>query len=116
MDGLLKQAAKGQGEGSVLLLCSLGRAFEAAAGCPMLSGSMPLKQQGIDVVGGVKPAVLVHYCCLASQAHRGKTVVLGNNDIPGGYPVDQGKVYTISALVENQGFCAFPVKGVGGVT
>ena len=52
---------------------------------------------------------------MTGQAHGSKTVVLGDDEITLMDPVDQGKVYTVGSLIENQSFGTIPVEFVGGI-
>ena len=57
----------------------------------------------------------MEYTSLLGKAHRGKTVILGDDDIPGTNTVYQGKVHTVCALVKYQRLGTLPAHFVGGV-
>ena len=99
----------------ILLSGSFLLALHPFAGGPEFSGIVAHQQQGIDVVRGVFPAVLVQDPGLFGQAHGSQSVILGNGDVPGFHPVHQGIVHTVGALVKGQCFGTFAGKTVGGI-
>lgn len=81
----------------------------------MLSGSVPLEEQCVNVVGRILPAVLMDDPGILCQTHGGESVILGDDDIALRNPVDQCKIHTVCAFVENKGLRAIFVHGVGSV-
>ena len=76
---------------------------------------MANKQKCVDIVGGVLPAVMMQNTGTAGKAHGSKTVILGNDDVTGVDPADQGIVHTVGTFVENKGLGAIPMEFVGSV-
>ena len=99
----------------ILLHAAFFRPFEPSAGCPVFSGFMADKEQGIDVVTGIFPAILMENPAAPGQTHGGQTVVLGDHQIISANPVGDGVVHTVSTFVKDQGIGAVPVKFMGGV-
>ena len=63
---------------------------------------MPMGQQAGDVLGRVLQSVLVEHSGPPGQAHTGKTIVLGDDNISRCDPIDQGKIHAVSSLVKDQ--------------
>ena len=99
----MKQLCKRIFKVCILAWLSLGRTFDASAGCPVLPGCVALKKQGIYIISGILPAVLVKHESVLGKAHGGKTIVLGDNDIPGANAIGQKKVHAVCALVTDYG-------------
>jgi len=74
-----------------------------------------LEKQGIHIVRGVFPAILVKDTGLFGKTHGGQTVVLGDDDIAGGKAAEQSVVHAVSALIEDQCLSALQAKFVGGI-
>ena len=91
-------------------------ALHPAACGPVLPGIVAHQQQGVDVVPGIFPPVLVEHPGIPGQAHGGKAVVLGDDDITGVHPVHQREVHAVGPFVKNQGFRPGAVKFVGCIT
>ena len=124
MDGILQRASgklslehflKGLRKCCVLLGSALFWPFRAATGCTVFSGFMTLKKQCVDIPWGVFPAVLVDGSAAFGKAHGSKSVVLGDDDVPGLHPVCDGKIGTVGTFVHDHGFCAVLLDAMGGV-
>lgn len=63
---------------------------------------MPTGQQTVDALGRVLQTVLVEHPSLPGQAHTGKTVILGDDNISRLRPVDHGKVHTVGTLIKKR--------------
>lgn len=116
LDRLLKQTAQCGLKGSILSGCPFLRSLHSSTGSTVLPGVMPKQQSSTDIVCGIFPSVLMEYPGGPGQTHGCKAVVLGDHDISGCHPVDQGIVHTVSAFVTNQCFGPVTVKFVRGVT
>ena len=99
----------------VLLLCALAGAFYPAAAAAVLSGFVSLKQQRLDVILGVPPAILMQYAGTLGQTHGCQPIILGDDDITGLHPVCKSKVHAVRAFVKNEGLRPVPIHGVGGI-
>ena len=111
----LEHCLKGKPEGLILLGRSLFGAFGPSAGGAECPGLMALEQKSIDIVLGVFPTVLMQYPGFPGQAHGGKAVVLGDDDIPGGCPVHKGKIGAVGTFVNDKGGGSLPLHAVGSV-
>ena len=111
----MKQLFQSGGKGVILGLGPLFGAFHPSAGGPEFPGIVPDKEKGVNVVQGVFPSILVQYPGTAGKAHGGQAIILGDNDIAGGDPVDQGIIHTVCAFVKDKGLGALAVKFVGGI-
>lgn len=76
---------------------------------------MAAEKPTIHIVGSILKAVLVPYPGMAGQAHAGKAVIPGNDQIARLLPVDLRKIHTVGALFKNQGNGAAPLQPVGSV-
>ena len=77
---------------------------------------MPTGQQTVNVPGRVLQPVLVEHPGPPGQAHTGKPIVLGDDNIPRLHPVDQGKVHAVSSLVKDQRLSTLPFDAMGRIT
>jgi hypothetical protein len=111
----MEQLLKPCGEGLILPIRPFLWPFRAPTGGPMFPGFMPSQQQGIDVVLGVFPAVLMQYLRTSRKAHGCQPIILCDHDVPGANPAHNGKIYAVCTLVEDQSLRPIPVKLVGGV-
>lgn len=71
---------------------------------------MPTGQQTVNVLGRVLQPVLVEHSGPPSQAHTGKPIVLGDDNISRLHPVDQGKVHAVGALIKDQRLSSPPAR------
>ena len=115
MDRSLKNIFKGIFEYVILLGCAFSGPFESAACSPVFPGFMAEKKKGIDVVCGVFPAILVKNPASSGQTHGRQTIILSNDNIASLNPVDQCKINTVRAFVNNQGHNSILVKFMGGI-
>ena len=74
---------------------------------------MPTGQQAVNVLGRVLQPVLVEHSGPPGQAHTGKPIVLGDDNISRLHPVDQGKVHAVGALVKDQRLGTLPLDAMG---
>ena len=99
----------------ILCLGSFLLTFHPTTGSPVFPGIVANEEQGIDIVRGVFPSVLVQYPCLPGQAHGSQAVILGYHNVPRCNPVYQGEVNAVCPFVKDQGFGAGEVEFVGGI-
>ena len=104
------------GELLVLLPRAFGWPFRVLAGTEELFVFMPTGQQTVNVPGRVLQPVLVEHSGLPGQAHTGKPIVLGDDNISRLHPVDQGKVHAVSSLVKDQRLSILPLDAMGRIT
>lgn len=81
----------------------------------MLPGFVADKEQGIDVVPGVFPAILMEDSALLHQTHGCQTIILGDDHITRLDAVYQGIVHTVGSLVKYKRLRPIPLKNVGSV-
>ena len=81
-------------------MTALGRSFCSATGFSVSCGCVALKQQRVDIILGVSPAILVQNMRFFRKAHRGKSVILGDYNISGINPVDKGEIYAVCPFVK----------------
>ena len=99
----------------VLLRLPLWHAFETSTGVADLFGCMALQEQRVNVVRRILHPVLIQHYGVASQAHGGKAIILGDHDITGLHQIDQRKVHAVSALGEGQRLGTVLLENMGGV-
>ena len=99
----------------ILLSAAFFRPFEPSAGGPVFSGFVADKEQGINIVAGIFPAILMENPATPGQTHGCKAVVLGDHQIVFAYPVGNGVVHTVSAFVKDQCLGTVTVKFMGGM-
>ena len=100
----------------ILLSRAFGWPLRVLAGTDELFVFMPAGQQTVNVLGRVLQTVLVEHPGPSGQAHAGKPIVLGDDNITRLHPVDQGKVHAVNSLVKDQRFSTLPLDAMGRVT
>ena len=111
----MEQLLKPCGEGLILPIRPFLWPFRAPTGGPMFPGFMPCQQQGIDVVVGIFPAVLMQHLRTPGKAHGCQPIILCDHDVPGADPAHNGKIHAVRAFIEDQSLRPIPIKFVGGV-
>lgn len=111
----MKQRTQSLFKSGVLLWCAFFGAFEPATGCPVFPGRMAYKEQCINVVPGVFPAILMEDTALLRQTHGCQSIILGDDRISRLHPVYQGIVHAVGSLVKYKGLRPIPLKDMGGV-
>ncbi len=89
--------------GSKLLIlgsCSFGRTFCSAAGSTVLLCRMALKQECVDVVLGIFPAVLMKDPGAPCKTHRCQSIILSDDEITGRYLINKGEIHTVGTLID----------------
>ena len=79
-------------------------------------GGLPLGEQRINVFTGIYPAILMDGYPTPGKAEGGKPIVLGDNEILWAQAPENGKVYTVSAFVNDENIGTGKGKFVGCVT
>lgn len=111
----MKNAAQRGFKGLILKGCPFLRPLHTVAGSPVLPGLMAEEQQGVYVVGGVFPAVLMQHPAAFGKTHGSKSVILRDGQIAIFHSVDQCIINAVSALVEYKGMGTLPVEFVGRI-
>lgn len=90
-------------------------AFWGASGGAPFPGVAANRQKGIDVIGGIRPAILMKH-----RSAWGDTWSPDRNPvryhITGGSLIGKGKIEDVRALIANDGGDAVPMEFAGGVT
>ena len=107
---------KRSGKCLVLGYAALFCALETVSCCPKFSGFVTDQQEGIDIVQGVFPAILVQYMSPLGKAHGCQPVVLCDDNIALGYPVGDGEIHAVRAFIKDESLGMGTVKFMGGVT
>jgi len=115
LDCGLKHFLKSALERSILILCAFFLPLNPVSGGALLPRFVANQKQGINVVTGVFPAVLMDHPAAPGKTHGCQSIVLGDNQISGICSADQRIIHTVRAFIKNQSHRTVPMKFVGGI-